>query len=222
MAADIAIQAGLGRFFAARFRSGVLYRIYQKTDDRAALEASLDQYRKARNAWAAFANLAKGVYMSDVTVGELPQLHGHWLDRLPAINRDINQIGWLEPQNEPSPAATLAIKQVLARPERRVVPCRHTAAAKFVPGDALKIDLFLETADASVTLYCRHINQAERFKETKMSRDENQYRAVIPASYTDSPYPLQYYFEVKTKETAFLHPGFSRDLTNQPYFVVRP
>ena len=31
MAIDVAIQAGLGRFFGAKFRSGVLYRIHERT-----------------------------------------------------------------------------------------------------------------------------------------------------------------------------------------------
>jgi len=31
---DVAIEAGLGRFFGAKFRSGVLYRIYEQTGDR--------------------------------------------------------------------------------------------------------------------------------------------------------------------------------------------
>src|SRR5262249_50721422 len=82
-AVDISIQSGLGRFFGAKFRSGVLYRIFEKTGDRAALEASLQQYRIARAAWVEIANRGKGVYLSDITVGEHPQLRGHWLDRLP-------------------------------------------------------------------------------------------------------------------------------------------
>ena len=64
----LAIQAGLGRFFGAKFRSGVLYRIHERTGDRAALEESLKQYRAARAAWAELANRAKGVYVSDITV----------------------------------------------------------------------------------------------------------------------------------------------------------
>ena len=48
------------------------------------------------------------------------------------------------------------------------------------------------------------------------------YRAAIPAAYTDSPYPLQYYFEVReSAEKAWLYPGFAADLANQPYYVVR-
>jgi len=46
--------------------------------------------------------------------------------------------------------------------------------------------------------------------------------AVIPAGYTDSPYPLAYYFEVKQSGRACLYPGLGPDLTHQPYFVVRP
>ena len=40
--------------------------------------------------------------------------------------------------------------------------------------------------------------------------------------YTDSPYPLQYYFELRdARGHAWLYPGFRADLCNQPYFVVR-
>ena len=114
------IQAGLGRFFGAKFRAGVLYRIYEKTGDRAALEESLAQYRQARAAWAELANRAKGVYMSDITVGEHPQLRGHWLDRLPAIDRDIAAMEKLKDvkPGEPDANAGAAIKKSLGRPDR--------------------------------------------------------------------------------------------------------
>ena len=48
------------------------------------------------------------------------------------------------------------------------------------------------------------------------------YRAVIPADYTKSPYPLEYFFRlVDAEHQAWLHPGFREDLCNQPFFVVR-
>jgi hypothetical protein len=66
------------------------------------------------------------------------------------------------------------------------------------------------------------VDQAERFNRTRMTGDSSQYRATVPAAYTDSFYPLQYYFEVtKSDGVVQLHPGFSTDLTNQPYFVLR-
>ena len=54
---DIAIQNNLGRFFAAKFRAGVLYAIYTRTADPAALEEAVKAYRTARTAWKAAADL---------------------------------------------------------------------------------------------------------------------------------------------------------------------
>jgi hypothetical protein len=48
------------------------------------------------------------------------------------------------------------------------------------------------------------------------------WRAAISAAYTDSPYPLEYYFEVKQgPDLIGLVPGFQAGLVSQPYFVVR-
>ena len=48
------------------------------------------------------------------------------------------------------------------------------------------------------------------------------WRAAIPSEYTGTPYPLQYYFEVKAAPaSAALFPGLGPQRTNQPYFVVR-
>jgi hypothetical protein len=55
-----------------------------------------------------------------------------------------------------------------------------------------------------------------------MQPRDRLYRATIPAAYTDSVFPLQYYFELReSPERAWLHPGFAADLANQPYYVVR-
>ena len=89
LAIDLAMVAGLGNFFGAKFRAGVLYGIFEQSGDRKALEESIIFYQKARNFWAELANRAKGIYKSDITVGEIEVLRGHWLDRLPAIDEDI-------------------------------------------------------------------------------------------------------------------------------------
>ncbi|HMJ62325.1 MAG TPA: hypothetical protein VK493_11205, partial [Bryobacteraceae bacterium] len=75
---------------------------------------------------------------------------------------------------------------------------------------------------AGVRLFYRHVDQAERFEAVEMEARERTYRAAIPAAYTESAYPLQYYFEVKQSAgKASLYPGFGPDLTGQPYFVLR-
>jgi hypothetical protein len=80
----------------------------------------------------------------------------------------------------------------------------------------------MEKPPSSVRLFYRHVDQAERFQSLDMQAHDNRCRAEIPADYTNSPYPLEYYFEVRERpSTAALYPGFSAGLNNQPYYVVR-
>jgi hypothetical protein len=73
-----------------------------------------------------------------------------------------------------------------------------------------------------VKLWYRHVTQAERWKSVEMRAGDSGHRAEIPADYADSPYPLQYYFELRTApDRVWLHPGFGTDLVGQPYFVLR-
>src|SRR5262249_44051213 len=163
LAVDVAIQSGLGHFFAAKFRAAVLYRIFEKTEARAALEAALDQYRKGRAAWAEFANAAKDIYMSDITVGELPQLHGHWLDRLKPIDQDIAAVAARLDSSKQSASNQLTnlIQKILERPPQKGLSCRHSPPHDFNRGQILTLDLTVETPMTAVTLYYRHMNQPD-------------------------------------------------------------
>ena len=221
---DVSIQAGIGRFFGAKFRGGVLYRIYEQTNDPTALKESLSQYRKARQAWFDLANRAKGIYMTDITVGEHPQLRGHWLDRLPAIDRDIAAVEGKTAAGpaQPDPKVKQAIGATLARHVRPQVAAVHHPPAVFRPGQPLTIELQLEKPADSVQLYYRHVNQAERYQTITTDGTDRKRKATIPSTYTDSAYPLQYYFEIGVSpRVKVLYPGLSAALMQQPYFVVR-
>jgi hypothetical protein len=55
-----------------------------------------------------------------------------------------------------------------------------------------------------------------------MLAENEQYRAEIPGEYTNSSFPLQYYFEISREgEAASLFPGFNANFSNQPYYVVQ-
>ncbi len=224
-AGDIAIQCSLGRFFGAKFRSGVLYRIFEKTGSRLALEQSLNLYRTARDAWAELAALAKGIYMADITVGELPQLRGHWLDRLPAMDRDIQTIAQKLPaasNSAPDENVAQAVQYALGTPARPALSCKHTPPARYRGGEPLVLALSVGQPIASAAMHFRHVNQAERWQTARMEPAGGRYSATVPGEYTTEPYPLQYYFEISLSSTAAtLFPGLGADLAGQPYYVVR-
>ena len=226
LAIDIGIVAELGRFFAAKFRSGVLYAIHERTGDRPALAAALEAYRRARAHWAALAERARGVYQDDLSVSDKISERGHWADRLPGIDRDIDRMEarLASVVKAPDPRGAAAVRAVLAWPERRPAPCTHVPPAGFRPGAPIVVSLAVASArrPRSVRIYFRRVNQAERYQSAAMAAGHVDYRATIPAAYADSPYPVQYYFALaEGPERVWLYPGFQRELLNQPYFVLR-
>jgi hypothetical protein len=223
---DATIQAGLGRFFAAKFRAGVLYAIHEQTGDRRALDETLAGYGDARRAWAELAEQARTVYAPDLSASDKLSERGQWLDRLQGIDGDIKQIAERRSSSRPSDdaAVTAAIDQALGRPRRDPAPCTHTPPVAFQPGAALSLQLKVTGSQPMARVVChyRHVNQGERFERAEMAAREGTYEVAIPASYTESPYPLQYYFTlIESPTRAHLFPGLGPDLTTPPYFVVR-
>lgn len=227
---DAAIQAGLGRFFAHKLRAGVLYTFFDRTGNREALREALRYYQFARDAWAELASRAEGVYVRDITFGRVPHLRGHWSDRLEAIDRDIANIESRMPGDgaaptgaSPRPEDTSLLQALLSPPERPESRVEHQPPPPFRSGDPVTVEArFDAPRPASAQLRYRRVHQAEPWQAAEMERAGDTFRTVIPAGYTDSPYPLQYHLDLRGEDgRAWLYPGFNADRTNQPYFVVR-
>ena len=227
--ADVAIQSGTGKFFAYKFRSAVLWSIFERTGDRTALAEAVKAYRVAREAWASMSQMAQKIYVADVTYGPNANLRGHWFDRIPGIDGDLADMekrlaeAGASTSGTADPAITArAIATVLAPPKRLAVSCHHTPTAEFDPGKPIEVNLSFAKMDGQkVNLLYRQADQSQRWKTTEMQARDREYRGVVPASYTDSAFPMLYYFEVHTTAGSTIYPGFGPDLSNQPYFVVR-
>ena len=119
-----------------------------------------------------------------------------------------------------------AIRVATGRPSRPSIYCTHMPPASFHPGQPLPLSLLIgavpaQIAPSSVRLYYRHVNQAERWQSMEMRLDHDKYSAAIPGDYTNSAYPLQYYFELQRgKDSAWLYPAFNSVLSNQPYYAI--
>ena len=157
--------------------------------------------------------------------------NGYWPDRLEAIDQDLAD---MEKQSQQQPAAPnpsaptwaaaisrpgFAASATTSRPR-----CQHLPQATFTPGKPMTVEMTLEAGYrlASARLHYRHVDQSDAYRVAEMTARGGRYRAEIPGDYTDSAYPMLYYFELHDpRGNVWLHPGLNADLANQPYFVVR-
>jgi hypothetical protein len=227
---DVLIQIGLGTFFAHKLRSAVLFEIYQQTGNADSGKLALAHYQQAREAWAAMAQRAGRVYVSDISYGSVPKRRGHWSDRLPGIDTDLAAMQ-AQLQSAPAPTgsgqnAPIAVQMANGRPNRPIASCVHRQPDDFRPGQPLSVSIEVSpsgggTHPTAIRLFYRHVDQAERWTSAEMNHEDDRYTGTIPAEYTQSEYPLQYYFELQDgKGAAWMYPGFNKTFSDQPYFAV--
>jgi hypothetical protein len=228
--ADIKIQIALGKFFCRKFRAGVFYSIFLQIGSGDVLAWALDCYHRARQAYGDAAEIGKRVYVKDVTFGIDYFGRGNWEDRLAAIDADIQDMEKIRATGAgptiggPGISIKGAIDAVMEPPARPNLPFEHVPSSAFVPGDPMTIEVSIKEigprSKLSVSLFYRQVNQAEAWQNVEMNLVGENYVANIPESYTQSPYAMQYYFQVRDSGRAWLLPGFNSDWSNQPYFVV--
>ncbi len=231
LAADVEICGGLGLFFAHKLRAGLAYELYLYTGDADLLEAAVASYGAAVDAWRALSDCADGVYRDDLAFGLSANFRGHWRDRLPAIEADLAALREQltdapEDDNrdvrEPDAAGFLDLWAPAD------LHYDHDPPLGFQPGEGVHIELCVEGDDVlkctlEVSLRYRHVNQAEAYMAAGMAgKRGSRFQASIPASYTGSPYPLQYYFVLRDgPRRTWFYPGVGFPAGQQPYFVIR-
>jgi len=225
---DVSVQNGLGMFFAQKLRAAVAFTLYEEKGDLDCLRDAVYFYRAARSAWAGIIQQTENVYVDELGFGHSPHIRGHWKDRLPAIDQDLNYMEQLLREKigesaafptEPSESASGWLDP------RPILPsCEHTIPVGFDPGQPL--DLLLSSRSPrihSVRLHYRHVNQVEAYQIETMSEKAGVWRYTLPGDFTDSDYPLMYFFELlDDRGHAWFYPGFEQDLANQPYYHLQP
>ncbi len=209
-----------------KLRAAIAYDLYSKRGDLDSLRDAVYFYRFARKAWAGIVDQTKGVYIDKLDFGARSSIRGHWADRLPNIEKDLSYIEQVLKDKSgqsplalegPSPAAVQWLKVRPATPN-----CKHHVPSQFYPGKPLDIALSTAGQVKTVKLHYRHVNQVETYVIETMACHNGTWRYTVPGEYTDSAFPLMYFFELHDHAGhAWLYPGFEADLANQPYYAVR-
>ncbi len=220
---DIEMQIWLGRFFAEKLIAGVFFTLHEKTGDKAALAAATGHYEEARGCWQHCVARADGVYAEDLSISDRFTERGAWGQRLKDIDADLAAVKAKRdaaPETSDARVAALLASQSWNR-AREPLAASHMPPANFAPGQPVELQIAAPGVPTA-TLWYRHVNQAERWVAVAMTAIAEGWQATIPAAYTDTAYPLQYYFEFRSSpDKAWLSPGFDKDLLNQPYHVLQ-
>lgn len=224
-AVDVEIMAGIGHFFAHKFRAGLAFELFLQTEKASLLKEALASYTEARDAWKRIIEVSQGVYKDNLAFGLAPFIRGHWSDRLAAIEEDIAEVDKLyRSLPEPSAADTVTVSELVRPFEQGERPAYlHTPVTGLVKGAEAPVEISFadSAAPLQVRLHYRHVNQSELYRQADMVQAGGTYTAVIPQEYTASPYSIQYFFEIGYEGgDRWLAPGFAADLSGQPYYVI--
>lgn len=228
---DTRMLVHIGQFFANKFRAALSYALSERTGDVVELERALDLYKLAREHWVKVIAISQVKYKADIAFGYTDPVRGHWSDRLPAIEADIQAMERQLQTTRTDASRTVdseklqaAMRVLNASPVDRRQLYVHQAPAYFSKGEKLGVQLELPGASdgLKVVLHYRHSNQSEHYVVKEMNRDGAGFAAEIPAAYTESPYGILYFFEVVESDGgARLYPGLNEDISNQPYYFVQ-
>ncbi len=218
---DIIILGLLGFYYKELFRAALFYSIHLQTHDPRAAEEARSAFAKTRDDWAMLATRASSVYASDVSYGSTAWRRGNWADRLSAVEADV---ALLEKHftviGDQKFIPNDTVKRATNPTPRPTIAAKHTTPESFHPGSDLALTISTPPTVTQAILFYRHVNHGERWLSVPMKQSGATHAAVIPDSYTNSPYPLQYYFELRTATSATLHPPLNSTLSNQPYYAV--
>ena len=175
------MQAGLGRFFAAKFRSGVLYSRFTNAPATGARSRSRSRLTALpappgrRSPTAPRESMRPILSASDKALRARPV---GWTG-LPAIDDDIARWSsvWRPPKVSSDPQVAAAIAEALgaAAPQARL-PAPIARQLAFRPSAAVALEIGpVEKGRklASARLYYRHVNQAERYQSVEMEGRDN-------------------------------------------------
>ena len=223
---DTIIQSAIGKFFTYKFKSSILWEYYLLTKCKKVGNKALSNYIKAKNSWEEAAVISKKYYLPDLSYGPQSWLRGRWDDRLPAIIEDIKHMKKSLIQNtkivKPLKKNIKMISLIENWNVDQNILISHIPPKNFKKGEAIYLSCKLNKKNhLPAYLHYREVNQSKKWSKKKLIKVNENYKSVISKTFTQTNYPIQYYFEFGGTVYSSFSPGFNNYLSNQPYHLIR-
>jgi hypothetical protein len=223
---DLKILANLAAYHSSRIPAAVHYRLFERSQNVAALDEAIANERKAIDAWRQIVIAAGDVYADDLMMGvRNADLCGHWKDELAALEGGLAALE----QKKQTLKTHAALKQVgitlkearsIADADFKITHKRVTSASV---GKPIKIEIQVSAPSGikSVHLRYRSVNQEQQYQTLPMllSGKKDVYEAVIPSEQVNPRWDMMYLIEVIDKKgNGKIYPDLNKET---PYIIIK-
>ncbi len=238
---DLKILSNLALFHSRRIPAAVSYRLFERTNDVAALDEAIAYERHAMEAWKQIINAAGDVYTDDLMMGVrkvtrsvkyfeyrseyVKELSGHWKDELVLLEKGLKALEQLRKDFK-------ADGMVKAAPHYKVATSTDNSElfnVSLIPvtsasvGKPITINVKVSASAGLkwVHLRYRSVNQKENYKTLQMlpSGEKDEYQVVVPVAQIDTKFDFMYFIEVMDNNgKGKIYPDLKKET---PYIFVK-
>ena len=229
---DLKILSNLALYHSRRIPAAVSYRIFERTQDAAALDKAIEYEKNATEAWQQIVEAAGDVYASDLKMGVKEaeymgiahRMTGHWKDELFYLQEGLAQLEQ-ERNSFNSQERTKAplYKDAELPGNSSLFKVEHTPVTEAIEGESIKIDVKV-TASAGikwVRLRYRNVNQTLDYQSLEMmpTEEKNMYSITVLAENFSPRWDFMYFIEIMDQDgNGTIYPDLNEET---PYFFVK-
>jgi hypothetical protein len=225
---DLKILAHLARYHSHRIPAAVNYRLFERSQDVAALDNAIAYERKAVEAWRQLVRAAGDVYTNDLMMGvRVADLCGHWKDELVLLEKGLDDLAQKRRDFISQEGATVkkapAYKPASLASNDKLFRITHKPVASVPVGQPLTISAQV-SAPAGVKwvrLLYRGLNQELEYQTLPMlaTAEKDTYQAIVAADQINPKWDMMYLIEVMDNNgKGSIYPDLNKQT---PYKIVK-
>jgi hypothetical protein len=124
------------------------------------------------------------------------------MDRIPEIEKDVAALERYFATANVASTGINAVALIAGQRRRAIFTASHSPTQSFRLGSDLTLRLQVAEPVTEAVLWYRHVTHAKRWLSKPMGRSGRVFTATISGAHTQSPFPLQYYFELRSQTEA--------------------
>lgn len=222
---DLKILSGLALYHARRIPAAVNYRLFERTQDVAALDEAIFHERKAIEAWRQIVNAAGDVYAENLMMGvSVADLSGHWKDELAALEKGLKNLEQKRRELQPGNDAkkTPQFKAAGSSGWSEKFQITHQRVTTLPAGQPLKVSIKVTSPSGIkwVEISYRSVNQDVEYETMRMlpTSEKDVFEATVPAGKINPKWDFIYFIKIMNNEKqGMIYPDLNKET---PYLFV--